>query len=115
MSNPGVLRAVGASDARIIVVTLNDPRATQDLVAAIKDQYPDVQILARGHNLETCQSLYHLGAVGVVSENVEASLELSRMAMERMGIEVSRSEDVLRDFRQRYHAQIHAPRGRTDK
>ena len=41
--------------------------------------------------------------------------ELSRMAMERMGIEASRSEDVLRDFRQRYHAQIHAPRGRTGK
>jgi len=115
MSNPGVLRAVGASDARIIVVTLNDPRATQDLVAAIKHQYPDIQILARGHNLETCQSLHRLGAVGVVSENVEASLELSRMAMERMGIEGSRSEDVLRDFRQRYHAQIHAPRGRTGK
>lgn len=107
MSNPGVLKSVGAADARIVVVTLNDPEATQELVAAIREQYPAVEIFARGHNLETCQSLSRLGAAGVVSENVEASLELSRMAMERIGVNAARGEEVLVAFRQRYHGQIH--------
>ncbi|MCW8872517.1 MAG: monovalent cation:proton antiporter-2 (CPA2) family protein [Xanthomonadales bacterium] len=107
MSNPGVLKSVGAADARVIVVTLNDPEASKDLVAAIREQYPQVEIFARGHNLETCQSLSRLGAAGVVSENVEASLELSRMAMERIGVDPALSEDVLSAFRRRYHAQIH--------
>jgi hypothetical protein len=45
----------------------------------------------------------------VVSENVEASLELSRMAMARMGLDTDRSDEVLSTFRRRYHAQIHEP------
>jgi monovalent cation:proton antiporter-2 (CPA2) family protein len=109
MSNPGVLKSVGAADARVIVVTLNDPEASKELVAAIREQYPAVEIFARGHNLETCQSLSRLGAAGVVSENVEASLELSRMAMQRIGVDAVRSEEVLSAFRRRYHAQIHEP------
>jgi len=109
ISNPGVLKSVGAADARLIIVTLNDPEATKSLVAAIREQYPAVEIFARGHNLETCQSLSRLGAAGVVSENVEASLELSRMAMERIGVAAAQSEQVLSAFRRRYHAQIHEP------
>jgi len=101
---------MGAADARLIIVTLNDPEATKSLVAAIREQYPAVQIFARGHNLETCQSLSRLGAAGVVSENVEASLELSRMAMERMGMDAGHSEEILSAFRRRYHAQIHEPK-----
>jgi glutathione-regulated potassium-efflux system protein KefB len=107
ISNPGVLKSVGAADARLIIVTLNDPEATKSLVAAIRQQYPAVEIFARGHNLETCQSLSRLGAAGVVSENVEASLELSRMALERMGVDAAHGEDILAAFRQRYHEQIH--------
>jgi monovalent cation:proton antiporter-2 (CPA2) family protein len=112
VSNPGVLKSVGAADARVIVVTLNEPEACKDLVAAIREQYPQVEIFARGHNLETCQSLSRLGAAGVVSENVEASLELSRMAMERIGVDSALSEDVLSAFRRRYHAQIHEQAGK---
>ena len=107
MRSPAVLNSVGAADARLIIVTLNDPEATKSLVAAIREQYPAVQIFARGHNLETCQSLSRLGAAGVVSENVEASLELSRMAMESIGVDAAKSEEVLSAFRHRYHAQIH--------
>jgi monovalent cation:proton antiporter-2 (CPA2) family protein len=109
MSNPAVLKSVGAADASLIIVTLNDPEAAKKLVAVIRQQYPGVEIFARGHNLETCQSLHRLGATGVISENVEASLELSRLALERMGVDSDRSEDVLTDFRRRYHVQIHEP------
>jgi len=109
ISNPGVLKSMGAADARLIIVTLNDPEATKSLVGAIREQYPAVEIFARGHNLETCQSLSRLGAAGVVSENVEASLELSRMAMERMGLDSDYSDEILSAFRRRYHAQIHEP------
>ena len=84
----GLLRSLGAGGAQIIVVTLNDPEATTRLVSTLKQQYPDVAILARGHNLEICQELARLGSAGVVSENVEASLELSRMAMELMAAQM---------------------------
>jgi monovalent cation:proton antiporter-2 (CPA2) family protein len=107
VTQAGLLRTLGAGDAQTIVVTLNDPATTVRLVSALKAQYPEVAILARGHNLEICQELARMGSAGVVSENVEASLELSRMAMERMGVPDDQREEVLDGFRQHYHDQIH--------
>ena len=107
VGQPGLLRALGVAQARVIVVTLNDPDAATRLVSALKDQYPGVTILARGHNLETCQDLSQLGAAGVVSENIEASLELSRMAMERVGVDVHQRESILTQFKKHYQEQIH--------
>jgi monovalent cation:proton antiporter-2 (CPA2) family protein len=107
VSQSGLLRSLGAGGAQIIVVTLNDPEATTRLVSALKQQYPHVAILARGHNLEICQELARLGSAGVVSENVEASLELSRMAMELMGGSDAQREEVLNSFRRYYHDQIY--------
>lgn len=106
VSQPGLLRSVGAGDARLIIVTLNDPEATKHLVSALRDQYPGVLIFARGHDLETCRSLSRMGAAGVVSENVEASLQLSRMVLQRLDVEERQLEDILSAFRERYHAQI---------
>lgn len=103
----GLLRSLGAGGAPIIVVTLNDPEATTRLVAALKEQYPDIAILARGHNLEICQELVRLGSAGVVSENVEASLELSRMVLESIGGSAARHEEILESFRRHYHDQIY--------
>jgi voltage-gated potassium channel Kch len=107
VSQPGLLQSLGAGGAQIIVVTLNDPEATTQLVSTLKQQYPHVAILARGHNLEICQELARLGSAGVVSENVEASLELSRMAMELMGGSDAQREEVLDSFRRYYHDQIY--------
>jgi len=47
-----------------------------------------------------------LGASGAVSENVEASLELARMVLSNVGVDETIREDILEDFRQKYHAQI---------
>ena len=107
LRQPGVLKSVGAADAHLIIVTLNDAELTRKLVATLRTQYPKVQIFARGHNIEACQALNRLGAAGVVSENVEASLELSRMAMDGFGIETAHSAEVLDAFRKRYNEQIH--------
>ena len=111
VAQPGLLRAIGVARARVIVVTLNNPEATRRLVATLREQYPEVHILARGHNLETCRSLLDMGANGVVSENVEASLELSNLVLERIGLDDGARAAVVEDFREHYHAQLR----RTDR
>ena len=47
-----------------------------------------------------------LGASGVVSENVEASLELARMALINAGVNEKDRDSILGEFRQTYRAQI---------
>ncbi|MCW8888051.1 MAG: monovalent cation:proton antiporter-2 (CPA2) family protein [Gammaproteobacteria bacterium] len=101
-----ILKAAGASHAQVIIVTLNDPVATKEVITSLRRLYPDKSIYARGHNLSQSNELHRLGASGVVSENVEASLELARMAMEDVGIDSKRLEKLLENFRQSYRDQI---------
>jgi len=103
---PGILKAAGASDAEMIIVTLNDPNATELVVSSLRTMHPDKRIYARGHNLFQSQELRRLGASGVVSENIEASLELARMALTDIGIKKKRCEAIIDKFRESYHAQI---------
>jgi monovalent cation:proton antiporter-2 (CPA2) family protein len=103
---PGILRAAGTAGPRVIIVTLNDPSSTRKLILALKEMYPGTLIFARGHNLDQCRELRRLGASGVVSENVEASLVLARMTLEKMGVEENTREEMLLEFQQKYEAQI---------
>jgi voltage-gated potassium channel Kch len=103
---PGILRAVGATGSRVIIVTLNNPVSTKNVVSSLKALYPEFSIFARGHDLETCQELRRLGATGVVSENIEASVVLARMTMAKMGVEEKTYEDMLFEFQRKYQAQI---------
>ena len=103
---PELLRAVGAAAAKMIVVTLNDAAATEDLVRSLRVLYPEAQIYARGHNLQQCSELQQLGVFGVVSENLEASLELARMVLENCGEDVESREEILGGFRSAYYENM---------
>jgi glutathione-regulated potassium-efflux system protein KefB len=103
---PELLKSAGAANAQVIIVTLNDFDATERLVSALRHTYPEKIIFVRGHSLSQCLELRRLGASGAVSENVEASLELARMALDTCGFNEHRRDTILNDFRDRYRAQI---------
>ncbi len=106
--NPEVLKSVGAQNAHVIILTLNDPGAAENLVASIRTMYPAVKIFARGHSLTQCRELRGMGASGAVSEYVEVSIELARMALNNVGVSVLEQHEVLGSFRRQYYAEIDA-------
>ena len=101
-----VLRGVGAADANLVIVSINDFEATESIVAALHRAHPDVTILARGHNASQCLVLQELGAGRVVSENLEASLDLAREALVLQLGEDYETEALLGRFRERYYADV---------
>ena len=103
---PEILRAAGACDAKIIIVTLNDPLATEEVVVSLRATYPGINIYARGNTLNDCRKLRNYGATGAVSENIEASLELTRMALNDIDPGNKQNEDLIQDFKKTYQAQI---------
>jgi len=103
---PELLEAAGAKNARIIIVTLNDPEATEQVVTSLRKTHPDIDIYVRGHSLIQCRTLRKLGASRAVSENVEASLELARMVLISTGCKKKKRDAILDDFRRTYHEQI---------
>ena len=103
---PELLEAAGAGNAHAIIVTLNDPDATTQVISSLRERYPDVVIYARCQSSELCSESRRLGATAVVSENVAASLELARMALISTGINDKERITLLRDFRRTYLARI---------
>lgn len=103
---PELFRSACARNAEVIIVTLDDPKATENLLVSLRELYPDMSIYVRGQNLDHCRKLRRLGATGVISENFEASMELARKALMQIGYTGKDLQNILGDFRQDYNAQI---------
>ena len=103
---PELLKAVGAKDARIIIMTLNDPEASEQVIASLRKAHPDIEIYARGHSMVQCRKMHELGATKTVSENVEASLELSRLVLKNIGTDKAKRKSIIEKFRRDYYDRI---------
>jgi CPA2 family monovalent cation:H+ antiporter-2 len=79
------LARAGAKSARAFVVTLDEAGAAERMVAAIRAVRSDAVILARAIDRESAQTLIRLGAVEVVPETFEASLQLGGRVLEVLG------------------------------
>jgi voltage-gated potassium channel Kch len=103
---PDVLRSIGIADARCVIVIIDDFEAGEQIVTTLREAHPHIEILARGHDASQCRRLRELGATVAVSENLEASVELARAALHHEGVDESRGEALLRDFRDEYYADV---------
>jgi monovalent cation:H+ antiporter-2, CPA2 family len=77
-----LLEKVGARKARAFVVTVNDPHAAELMVAAARKIQPDALVFARAADAAHAARLIGLGAVSVIPETVEASLQLAGRLLE---------------------------------
>ena len=91
---PELLERVGGRRARAFVVTLNNARAAERMVAAARRANPEALVFARAIDAEHAARLLALGAVSVIPETVEASLQLAARLLERL--EVSDEAVLLR-------------------
>ena len=99
-----VLRSLGVGDVDIVIVTVDDLQATEQVVSSLHRTFPKLYILACGHNLEHCRNLRIKGAWLAVSENLEASIALAHVALTKvMGDDVENDAAIDR-FRKAYYS-----------
>ena len=92
-SDPRVLRSIAADRAAALVITLDRPAAAERLVAAAHPLYPDLVIIARGHDAEVGARLRELGASVVVPETLELSLIIGEAVLRELDV----PDDVVAD------------------
>lgn len=102
---PAVLKAMGTEWARIAIVALDDYEVTEQLVSTLRGNFPELVILARGHDRKCCERLKILGADVTVSETLEASIELARVALTKVNTPEDDVDLFVEDFRRSYHKQ----------
>ncbi len=103
---PNFLEDIGVKDAKTTLVTLNDPEVSVKVVSLLNKNHPELNIYARGHDLEQCTELKKSGASRVVSENIEASIELSQMAVNTIGYDKKKLDNILKNYRDEYYSEI---------
>jgi CPA2 family monovalent cation:H+ antiporter-2 len=84
-SRTELLERAGARHARAFIVTLDEPGAAERMVAAIREFRSDAVVLARATDSDSARTLIRLGAVEVVPETFEASLQLGGRVLEALG------------------------------
>jgi monovalent cation:H+ antiporter-2, CPA2 family len=100
------LERVGAANARAFVVTVNAPRAAERMVAAIRTRRPDAAVFARALDAAHAARLLALGAVGVIPEAVEASLQLGARLLEGLGLSEEAVARRLAELREQERARL---------
>ena len=81
-----ILARLGVREARMVVVAINDPIATREIVALVRSLAPRVPILARTHFVHEVDALAQAGATRVVVEELESTLELVGAMLRQFGV-----------------------------
>jgi voltage-gated potassium channel Kch len=103
---PEVLRAAGTGDAPLVIVSIDDTDATEQVVSSLHTAFPSVPVFVRGHDMLMCHKLGELGAHITVSETLESSAELARAALIHLGVENLEVSIALEHFRKDYYERI---------
>jgi CPA2 family monovalent cation:H+ antiporter-2 len=92
-SQPAVLEAAGVVSARALLVTVPALPDVGSIVAAVRQQRPDLPIIARAEGPEAVRALYDLGIQEVTSPEFEAAIEMTRQSLMYFNVP---AQDVLR-------------------
>jgi CPA2 family monovalent cation:H+ antiporter-2 len=85
-ARPEFLSRSGIAKARALVVTIDAPETSEEIVAAARGLNADLTIVARARDAEHATLLYELGVTDAVPETIEASLQLSEAVLVDLGI-----------------------------
>lgn len=99
-----VLKSLGVGKADLVIVTMDDFQATEQLVSSLRRAFPQLPILARGQDQERCQRLLQQGAQLAVSENLEASIALANAALVQVGGAEVENDAAIERFRKAYYS-----------
>ncbi len=105
---PEVLRSVGAEHARLIVVTLDDPKVAEAMVRTVRRIYPHVPVHVRAHDWDVADTYTELGVDHAMPETVEASLRLGAAALEAAGVDVDRRRALFEELSAENFAKMRA-------
>ncbi|RKF12798.1 potassium transporter [Alginatibacterium sediminis] len=80
-----LLISAGAEDAKLLVVALDDPESTLQVVSLAKRHFPNLQIIARAIDRKHARQLEAAGIDYCIRETFESSVALGVKALELLG------------------------------
>jgi monovalent cation:H+ antiporter-2, CPA2 family len=99
LSDTEVLKAVGSSRARAVILTMNDKYSLRKAVKAIHNHYPNLKIIARSEDFKHGSGLKKLGATDVIPSTIEMGLQMGGSLLKILGVVEHEIIDLKEQFR----------------
>jgi monovalent cation:H+ antiporter-2, CPA2 family len=105
-TRPELLAAAGLDKAQVLVVCLDDRKASNQLVAYARRQREDLHIIARARDREHVFELYRAGANDIIREYFDSSLRAGRYVLENVGLSEYEAAELQKTFYQMDRAAV---------
>ncbi|MGL4278939.1 MAG: monovalent cation:proton antiporter-2 (CPA2) family protein [Albidovulum sp.] len=105
-TRPELLAAAGLDQAQVLVVCLDDRKASNQLVAYARRQREDLHIIARARDREHVFELYRSGANDIIREYFDSSLRAARYVLENVGLSEYEAAELQKTFYQMDRAAV---------
>jgi len=113
-SRPEFLPRCGLAKAKALIITMNQPADSEDIVRDARAGYPDLIIVARARDAHHATLLYGLGVSDAVPETIEASLQLSEAVLVDMGIPMGKVIASIHEKREEFRKILQPIAGRAE-
>lgn len=99
--NPRNLARAELAHAQVVVVTVPDPIALQQVVHHVRREHPRVPIIARARTSSDRDLLQREGVGEIVVAETEVALEMARYTLGRLGVSANETAAIVQGLRRR--------------
>ena len=99
-----LLEAAGAARAKILVLAIDDPKASVETVRTAQKHFPHLVIVARARNRQHAYELKAMGISLLFRETFSSSIEMTEAVLQQLGLpysEAHRTMEIFRDLDER--------------
>jgi len=93
-----LLTTAGAAHARLLIVALDSPESTRELVNLAHQHFPNLTILARAFDWQDAHDLQEQGVCGVYRQSLDTSLRMGADALRILGFRAYHAERAAQTF-----------------
>jgi glutathione-regulated potassium-efflux system ancillary protein KefC len=94
-----LLQAAGAAKARLLVVAIDDVADSLALVDRVREEFPQLVIVARARNVRHWLELAERGVTAIERETFESALKTGRQALQALGVDPYDAREIADGFR----------------
>jgi CPA2 family monovalent cation:H+ antiporter-2 len=110
-TNPEFLKSCGLMEAAAVIVTINEPKGIDEIVAQVRALRKDVLVVSRARDADHARHLYGIGVTDAVPETIEASLLLSEAALIGLGVAMGLVVASIHEKREEFRHELQQAAG----
>jgi glutathione-regulated potassium-efflux system ancillary protein KefC len=101
-----MMRTAGAATAKVLVLAIDDVDQSIEVAKMVRENFPDLTIVARARNVRHYFELHDLGVTLIERETLDSALMSARSVLEELGWERHQARTLALRFRRHNVAQL---------